>query len=68
MQKFESPLTSGKVTVFEVSRKKPLVVRESTVIDELPNLLWGRNARKEVVAKLIAAREMETAIGTAMQK
>ena len=65
---FVSPLASGKVTVIEMRRGQPSVVRESMIMDELPNLLWGRNARKAAIAKLLAAREMEAVINKAMQK
>jgi hypothetical protein len=51
-----------------MKKGQPLIVRKSTVVAELPHLLWGRNARKAVIAKLLAAREMEVAINTAMQK
>lgn len=65
---FKSPLASGNVTVFEIEKGKPLVVRESTILAELPRLLWGRVARQKVVANLLSAQAMERAINKAMEK
>ncbi len=39
MNKFESPLATGEVTVIEINKGKPVVVRKSTVLAELPRRL-----------------------------
>lgn len=49
-----------KINVYEISRNKPLFVRESTVLAELPKLLWGRAARQRAVAKLLYAQKAAT--------
>jgi hypothetical protein len=36
---FRSPLASGEITVYEIKKGSPVIVRKSTVLAELPNRL-----------------------------
>ncbi len=65
MKEFSSPLDSGKIRVFEISKDWSLVVRDSHVFTELPNL-YRRYARRESIVRLLATHEMEKVIHTAM--